>query len=69
MVNHLIYSGRGNYSPRVCPKVILWQRLPDDEPPDIAVYVPSIDNAQKFADVTVVKDNAVVMSLLRQEEE
>lgn len=69
MVNHIIYEGRGSYEPRPCPKVILWQRLPDNVPPDICVYVDNIEDARSWGDVTVIMDNTVVMSLLQREEE
>lgn len=63
MTSHLIFEGAGVYSPRICPKAILWQRKADAL---MGVYVPSVENAQLFADVTVVSDGQVVQQIIQK---
>lgn len=58
---HIIFKGAGIYEPRICPKVILWEKVGEGEPdPMFAVYVPSVDNAQLIANVTVVSGGIIV---------
>jgi hypothetical protein len=63
-MTHLIYRGAGVYEPRICPRCILWQRVPPGQgDPFFGVYVPSARAATRFARVTVVLDGHIIAQL------
>lgn len=63
VTSHLIFTGSGVYSPRICPRAILWQRREDAL---MGVYVPSVENAKRFADVTVVSNGQVIEQVIQE---
>jgi hypothetical protein len=69
MISHLIYTGAGVYEPRICPKTVLWQRVPPGEAdPMFGVFVPNVENARLFAQVTVVFAGNVVAQFDQHEQ-
>lgn len=65
MTSHLVFTGAGVYSPRICPRAILWERTDND--PLFGVFVPTAANAQTFADVVVLEDGRIVQQLLQED--
>jgi hypothetical protein len=68
MMSHLVFEGSGVYEPVICPKTVLWKRVPcGEEDPLFGVFVGTPENASKFAQVVVVRDNRIVNQLMQEE--
>jgi hypothetical protein len=64
MIRHLFFTRPGIYTPIICPRSVVWQRVPDNAPtPLYGVWVESVENARKFAQVTVIRDGQIVKQL------
>jgi hypothetical protein len=57
---HILFEGPALYMPVVCPRAVLWKRVPQEERnPLFALWVNSADNASTIANVTVVEDGTI----------